>query len=233
MSSDGAVPVSPGILMSRHGPVSRVQSALVVALMSAILVVPALLNAPGIGIIVALVAIGLLLWRRRTGLRAMGFRRPRSWIRTVVLGLLIALAAQFGSYGILEPFIQQMTGQPPDLAEFDSLRGDLGMLAMWLAVVWLFVAFTEEFIFRGFMIRETMNLLGQGRATLYANLLFCSALFGLAHWYQGPGGVLSTGLVGLLMGYLFVRTGFNLWLPVFVHGFIDTIGLTLIYLDVV
>ena len=211
----------------------RVHSFIVVMLLSVILVIPALLNAPGIGIIVALVAIGLLLWRRRTGLRAMGFRRPPSWTRTVVLGLLIAVAAQFGSYGILEPFLQQVTGQPPDLAEFDSLRGDLGMLAKWLAVVWLFVVFTEEFIFRGFLIRETLNLLGQGRAALYASLLFCSLLFGLAHWYQGPGGVLSTALVGLLMGYLFVRTGFNLWLPVFVHGFIDTIGLTLIYLDVI
>jgi len=53
----------------------------------------------------------------------------------------------------------------------------------------------------------------------------------LAHWYQGPGGALSTGIVGLLLGALFIWSGKNLWLLIFSHGFIDTIGIALISVD--
>jgi uncharacterized protein len=63
------------------------------------------------------------------------------------------------------------------------------------------------------------------------NLAFGSVLFGIAHWYQGKSGALSTGLIGLLIGVIFVVGGYNLWLPILIHGFIDTFGLVLVYLN--
>jgi membrane protease YdiL (CAAX protease family) len=33
------------------------------------------------------------------------------------------------------------------------------------------------------------------------------------------------------MGILFIWSGYNLWLPILTHGFIDTVGLTMIYLN--
>ena len=222
----------PPVMLGDRRP-SRTAAIAVVALVSGVLLVPALMSAPGIGIILAVVIIGVLLWRRKRRLRDLGFRRPRSWTKTIGTGLLIGVAAQFFALVFLDPLLENFTERATDLAEFEGLRGDLGMLAIWLTIVWLFVAFTEEFIFRGFLINELADILGRSDAALYSNLLFSSVLFGLAHWYQGPAGVLSTGLVGFLLGYLFIRNGFNLWLPIFVHGFIDTVGLTLIYLDVI
>jgi hypothetical protein len=55
-------------------------------------------------------------------------------------------------------------------------------------------------------------------------------VFGLSHGYQGGAGMLSTGIVGLLLGVIFVWNGFSLWLPIFVHGFIDTVGISMIAL---
>jgi membrane protease YdiL (CAAX protease family) len=60
-------------------------------------------------------------------------------------------------------------------------------------------------------------------------VLFSSTLFGLAHWYQGPSGVLSTAVVGVFMGIIFIWAGFNLWVVIFTHAFIDTISLVLVY----
>ena len=212
---------------------SRSASIAAVTGVSAVLLVPALMYVPGIGILVAVVIIGVLLWRRKMRLRDVGFRRPKSWAQTIGAGFLIGVAAQLAAFVLLDPLLEQFTEHATDLTEFEGLRGDLGMLAIWLAIVWLFVAFTEEFIFRGFLMNELVNILGRSTAALHWSLLVSALVFGLAHWYQGPAGVLSTGLVGWLLGYIFIRNGFNLWLPIFVHGFIDTVGLTLIYLDVI
>ena len=213
-------------------PVSRSVSIAIVILLSFVLLIPALLYAPGIGILLALAVIVILLWRRKTGLSEIGFRRQLDWVKTIGTGMLLGIVIQMAAFVLLDPLLEFLTGEVTDLSQFEGLRGDLGMLMIWLAIVWFFVVFVEEFIFRGFLMNELVNILGGSDAGLYLNLIFCAVLFGLAHWYQGPSGVLSTGLVGLVLGYLFIRNGFNLWLPIFVHGFLDTVGLTMIYLDI-
>jgi membrane protease YdiL (CAAX protease family) len=44
--------------------------------------------------------------------------------------------------------------------------------------------------------------------------------FGLAHAYQGVGGVLSTGVLGAVLAALYLGTG-SLLLPVVLHAVID------------
>ena len=44
--------------------------------------------------------------------------------------------------------------------------------------------------------------------------------FGLAHAYQGPVGILTTGLLGGVMAALYLQTG-SLLLPVLLHAAID------------
>jgi membrane protease YdiL (CAAX protease family) len=56
-------------------------------------------------------------------------------------------------------------------------------------------------------------------------------LFGLAHQYQGLSGMISTGLVGLALGILFLKSRNRLWLTILTHGVYDAILITLIYLD--
>ena len=35
----------------------------------------------------------------------------------------------------------------------------------------------------------------------------------------------------IIFGILFIASGFNIWLPILTHGFIDTVGLFLIYIN--
>ncbi len=76
---------------------------------------------------------------------------------------------------------------------------------------------------------ELVKVLGSSGWALTANIVFTSVVFGLAHWYQGRSGVLSSGTIGLLISLMFVYSGFNLWLVILVHGFIDTTYLVLMY----
>ena len=66
---------------------------------------------------------------------------------------------------------------------------------------------------------------GAGLAAAFAQ----AVLFGLAHAYQGPTGILVTGSVGLAFGLLYLRLR-TLWALVIAHGLIDTIGLVALYL---
>lgn len=200
-------------------------------LVSVAIVVPSVAGSPGIGILLAMAVIGAVLWLRGRGLRELGFARPGNWPRTIALGIALGGLVQLASVMALEPLIERLTGMPLDLSAFDAIRGNAGALAAWLAIVWVLVVFTEEVIFRGFLMTELRKVLGERPAMLAANLAAMAVLFGLAHWYQGASGVLATGIVGLLLGIVFVRARFNLWLPILVHGFIDTVGLTLIYLN--
>jgi len=79
----------------------------------------------------------------------------------------------------------------------------------------------EEFLYRGF----SMAALGRAGIPAWAIVLVTSALFGLAHAYQGRGGIVGTALLGLL--FAISRLIFNSLLPAIIwHAAVDvTAGL--------
>jgi len=82
----------------------------------------------------------------------------------------------------------------------------------------------EEIVFRGYALAWVAALassLEPGAAvSLIAAVLGSSVMFGLAHAYQGPSGMLRTGTVGLVLGGLAVATG-GLLAPMIVHTVMD------------
>jgi membrane protease YdiL (CAAX protease family) len=181
---------------------------------------------PGLGIVISLAVIAYSVWSHPFGLAWVGFRDPSSWPGMAGMALLLGAAIAFFSTIVLEPVIERVTGRAHDVSVVDSVRGSWHALAQWLLVVWIFVALLEV-IFRGYLMGALSDLLGRSILALAVNLLFSSAIFGLAHGYQGPSGILSTGTVGVLIGLIYLLSGSNLWLVVLVHGLIDTIQLAL------
>jgi membrane protease YdiL (CAAX protease family) len=93
----------------------------------------------------------------------------------------------------------------------------------------LLVAPIEEVLFRGFLMSELTNVLGTSTLALTVNLLLSSALFGLAHLYQGNSGVISTAVVGMVIGLIFIGTGFYIWPAIITHATIDTVSLLILF----
>jgi len=184
---------------------------------------------PGVGVFASLALTALVAWARGSWL---GLERPASWARAIALGAGAGVAIQVATVLGLEPLVEGLTGRAPDVSQFDGIRGDLAALLQWLAIVWVVVVFVEEWVFRGLLARELCALLGDGRGALAAGLAASSLVFGLAHAYQGIGGVISTGVVGLVLAALTARERWNLWPAVIAHGTIDTIGLWAIYANV-
>jgi len=183
---------------------------------------------PGIGILISLVIIAYTVWSTPAGLARLGLQQPRSWPGTIGLALLLGPLLALASTMLLEPAIERLTGHPHDLSVVDSVRGSLGALLQWLLVVWILVALLEEVIFRGYLLSALVGLIGTTPLALTVSVLLTSAVFGLAHAYQGPSGVLTTGVLGAALALIYLLSGFNLWLVILTHGLIDTVQLALI-----
>jgi membrane protease YdiL (CAAX protease family) len=75
----------------------------------------------------------------------------------------------------------------------------------------------EEVVFRGFLIAYLIAWLG---VPFWGAALLSSLVFGLGHMYQGPVGILRTGVAGGVMALLYGLTG-SLWVPMLAHALMD------------
>jgi hypothetical protein len=57
-----------------------------------------------------------------------------------------------------------------------------------------------------------------------------AVIFGLIHFEWGPTGVVSTGLMGLVMGIFYLKFKKKLWILVPAHAYMDTILLVQVYM---
>jgi hypothetical protein len=62
-------------------------------------------------------------------------------------------------------------------------------------------------------------------------LVFTSIVFGLVHFYQGLGGILGVGFVGLVYGIVYLVSGRNLWVTIIAHSLTGTSYFIILYLS--
>lgn len=167
--------------------------------------------------------------RRRT-LAEVGLPWPVNPIGMLFWALVLTAAAHAFEFFLLKPFYELLALSAKDVTLFEPMRGNLGMFLMYLFFMWIFAALGEEFIWRGFLFTELAAVLGSSRMAWCAALFLSSVIFGLLHLYQGPRGVLSATVTGLIGGVIFLCDGKRLWLPILVHGLGNTFSFFLIYL---
>jgi membrane protease YdiL (CAAX protease family) len=97
-------------------------------------------------------------------------------------------------------------------------------------LAWTLAAFGEEMFWRGYLMNRVADVFGRTKAAWVLSLVAVSAVFGLAHEYQGLAGWIEEGLAGLALGLMYLRTGKNLSVPILAHGVSDTIDMVLIFL---
>lgn len=97
--------------------------------------------------------------------------------------------------------------------------------------MWIFAAFGEEFLFSGYYMKHLAEFLGDTDKAWFISAIILSIYFGASHNYQGTAGVIAVALSSSISFFIFYKNRTNLALLVFTHGFYDTIGLTLIYLN--
>src|SRR5688500_8842497 len=75
---------------------------------------------------------------RRQWLRASGYRRPKSWTKTVAIAVVTAVVLQAFSIFVVDPLAIRFTGQTADLSEFREVVGNIPLVLIYLVVIWSF-----------------------------------------------------------------------------------------------
>lgn len=178
-----------------------------------------------------LVILALIGWLKFRGARFSDYGLRDFgpvWVFAVVA--IAAFAASVILPTLLEPWLAGYFGKSArDLSRFAALPGNLPNFLWVLPQVWLFAAFGEEFLHRGFIIYNLQRVLGGGRAAMVAAIIAQALLFGAGHAYQGPVGMIPIAIGGVVYGFLYWAGGKRLWPLILAHGITDTIGFTIIY----
>jgi len=180
--------------------------------------------------IVLVPLIWLALRLRHERWVTIGWFKPANLGRALAIGVVAGVAMELLAVWVTTPWISGWFGVEPDYSELASVRGNLAMLALFLALSWTLAAFGEEVCFRGFLMQRIARLLGGSRAAWLASLVASSVLFGWGHTEQGISGWIQEGLSGLLLGLLFLTTGRCLAASIVAHGISNTLAFVLIYL---
>jgi membrane protease YdiL (CAAX protease family) len=145
-----------------------------------------------------------------------GLTRPKSWFRTVLISLGVALAIFVAVKVVINPVIGILPNlEARDMSRFDPLKGNLPNLMVNMIGMYITAAFLEEFLWRGYLIERLIDLLGKPTRIAWT--------IALVHIDQGLAGMLKIGAVGLVFGLSYLAVGRNLWPLIIAHGLIDTL----------
>jgi membrane protease YdiL (CAAX protease family) len=183
----------------------------------------------GNALFVPLSALLVLLWVQlsRTPWREIGYVRPRSWVRTVLAGVVLGVVFKLAMKAIVMPLL----GADPINQAFHYLVGNTAALPAVLYLVIVGAGFGEETVFRGFLFERLGKLLGPGAWAKVSIVLMTSALFGFVHYpEQGLAGVQQATIVGVVFGAIFAVTG-RLFMLMVAHAAFDVAAVAIIYWD--
>ena len=188
---------------------------------------------------VANIAMLLIVW---AGLKlrgqswqhfGLGFKAV-SWrvaLRTFLLSLLVFVLAIAG-FIIGSIIMANITGIPEgaDMSGYAYLRGNIGMLFLTLAGVYIVSSFGEEVIYRAFLINRISELGKESKIAAIVAVTLSSIIFGLVHFDWGPMGIVQTAFMGLVLGISYIKLKKRLWILILAHAYMDTILMVQLYL---
>jgi membrane protease YdiL (CAAX protease family) len=176
--------------------------------------------------------LALVVWLSAPGVDAgqVGLRWPQQWpgpvtglvVLLVLLFVVVSTRALRGGalLEVAEPVRRAGEGrhaEPAAHATLALLPRTAGERRLF-TVVGVTAGVCEEWLYRGFFLAVVAALAGGLPTGLL--VVVAAVAFGLAHAYQGPVGILTTGLLGGVMAALYLQTG-SLLLPVLLHAAID------------
>ncbi|MBU2971669.1 CPBP family intramembrane metalloprotease [Pseudoalteromonas sp. C2R02] len=194
------------------------------------------------GPISLLASLGVATWclkRNNETWKSIGFKHDTSWLKlslwvlvalivTTVLGNLaggLAGSLIIPGSGVDEQAEAFMAGR------FDNVPGNFPVYLYWLVISWVIGAFTEELLFRGFMISRFEKVFSRLPFAIGLAILAQALIFGQQHmYYQGIQGLVAMTVIGIFSGMIYVFCKRRL-LPLMIsHGLANTVGITMMYL---
>jgi uncharacterized protein len=220
-ASQAAPPADDGIAaqLRGFGPLGLLAILVILFTASTIRVTPLVILPVG--------AVLVLVWARvsHTPWAEIGYARPRSWLGTVVVGIVFGAAFKI----VMKMVVMPLLGADPVNHAYHFLAGNRALLPAAIYAM-LNAGFSEETIFRGFIFERLGKLLGRSPAARVAILAVTSLWFGASHYsIQGLAGAEQATITGLVFGIVIMVTG-RIWTIMIAHAAFDLTALAMIYL---
>lgn len=133
----------------------------------------------------------------------IGFR-VKNKLNEFWTGFFLGMLIMFAAFGILELL---------DQIQYQAFEFDLSQLIATL-LIFVLVSFTEEILFRGYILRNLMYSFNK-----YLALILSASIFSLLHGFN-PNidiiGFANIFLAGILLGITYIHTK-SLWFPIALH----------------
>ena len=178
-------------------------------------------------IMAPLSAILVLIWVKlsRTPWREIGYVRPRSWLKAIVIGIVLGIGLKFTMKALVMPLL----GAPPVNPAYHFVTGNTGVLPVMILQMIIVAGFGEETFYRGWMFERLGKLFGASGTAKMAIVLITSTLFAAMHYpEQGIPGVEQALITGLIFGSIFALTG-QLFMLMIMHAAFDLTAIWMIY----
>jgi len=172
-------------------------------------------------------ALLVLAWAQasQTPWSAIGFVRPKSWLRTVAIGLVFGALFKL----VMKAVVMPLLGAPAVNAPYHYIAGNAAALPYILYAVIIGAGFGEETVYRGFLFERLGKLLGTNGRAKIAIVLITTTLFAAAHYPdQGIPGVEQAVFTGLVFGGIYALRG-QLFMLMVAHAAFDVMAVALIY----
>jgi len=178
-------------------------------------------------VILPLSAILVLVWvtLSHTPWREIGYIPPKSWARSIVIGIVFGVAFKFAMKAIVMPLL----GAPSINQTYHFVTGNTDALPGMIFVILVVAGFGEETLFRGWMFERFGKLFGSSVWAKTLIILITSVWFGLEHYTdQRLPGVEQAIITGLVFGTIFAVTG-RIFFLMITHAAFDLTALAIIY----
>jgi membrane protease YdiL (CAAX protease family) len=159
------------------------------------------------------------------------FGGRRALVRAVLQSIVVLIAALI-AFVVGSVLIANIASAPEsaDMSGYEYLHGNLPMLLVALAAVYVVSSLGEEVLYRGFLMTRIAEMGKGSRAAWITALAVSAAVFGLAHFDWGLVGIVQTTFMGLALGASYLLVKRNLWVLILAHAYIDTLLLVQLYL---
>lgn len=169
---------------------------------------------------------------RKLNWTSVGVIRPVNYVKLITTVITSTILILLLSY-FLRQLITEITNENPNLDAFKDVRGNPEGLLVGLLITWIFGAFGEELLFRGFVINSLYKILPEEHLNNTVKwiiaLIITSIMAGIGHLYQGITGMILTGIIGFLFGLVYLFSNRNLWASILTHGLYDTVAFIMLF----
>jgi len=181
--------------------------------------------------VIIIIAIFIITYWNDKKLSEIGLKSNISFFKIIGIGLLLFVVLEPILDFIVQPLVNKLTGDIADYSAFQSIANNFPKYSKYFLYILISAGFGEEILFRGFLFRQFKIILPEFKLKTTFIVILSAILFSLPHLYQGLSGLIMTFIFGLIFAIIYVKSNYNLWITIMLHGLVDVMFITLAYYD--